>query len=107
PLPKLWFGFDNHFLYTDDETSECFVEGSYNDDFDSVHSGRYKWLFDLKRHATDNQSNLSLIRVMIEERIKHPRGFKYGRHVWQLPSSLQKACNGRDFNVEVWLRKPK
>lgn len=44
---------------------------------------------------------------MIQERVKHPRGFRYVRHYWELPLYLRKICASAELDLTVWLRKPK
>jgi len=100
--------FGNHFLYTDDdELPQSFPDGKYSNHFELQHLYRYAWLSELAEANIKDNGSFVLRKVTMQEQIKHLRGFRYGRYVWELPLYLRKICASAELDLEVWLRKPK
>lgn len=105
--PQLWFPFGNYFLYSDDELSQWFPDGQYDHCLESKHSSRYAWLSELMEANIMSSGPFNLRAIRIDERIKGPRGFGYGRHIWDLPAPLRSICSDTGIEFTGWLRKPK
>ena len=88
------------------ERNQLFKDGVYDSHFENNHKNRFDWLEELTGFAASEDTPLSLNDLTIEERIKHPKGFSFDRHVWQPPSHLRETLVREAIDLQVWLRKP-
>lgn len=65
------------------------------------------WLSELAEANKEPNDSFHLCKVRVEERVKHPRGFRYDRHDWALPPFLKELCDDAKMDLHVRLRKPK
>lgn len=85
---------------------EYFPTPRCNTLLESQQSNRYTWLSELVQGSVGDEDGVGLRQIVIEERIKHPRGFRYGRLVWEPPSTMKNVCVNAGLDLSVWLRKP-
>ena len=104
---QVFFDFENHFLYTDDEMPQYFLGSKYNTVLDSQHSNRYKWLSNPVQSGIEDNKDLSLSFIHIEERIEHLYGSFYSEHSGDLPETVRDMRINAKVHLYVGLRAAK